>query len=91
MKDVSLISDNYLYIKALTLSDKPYYRGRYDVVRPNGGFAGNCYMYTLIHFFVDARALNWRAPEEYPAPYETNRKNNDYDTIARDYGYTAKL
>ncbi|KAE9420508.1 hypothetical protein Angca_003051, partial [Angiostrongylus cantonensis] len=32
--------------------DRPYYRGYYDVVRPN-----------------DPIAINWRKPEEYPAPY----------------------
>ncbi|KAF1760000.1 hypothetical protein GCK72_008246 [Caenorhabditis remanei] len=38
--------------KYLTESEKPYYRGYYDVVRSD-----------------DPIALNWRKPEEYPAPY----------------------
>ncbi|CAB3402792.1 unnamed protein product [Caenorhabditis bovis] len=42
----------YKFKKYLNDSDKPYYRGYYDVVRPN-----------------DPIALNWRKPEEYPAPY----------------------
>ncbi|CAI4226767.1 unnamed protein product [Auanema sp. JU1783] len=35
---------------------KPWYRGYYDVVRPN-----------------DPIALNWRKPEEYPAPYLSSK------------------
>uniref|UniRef100_A0AC34RLL4 Uncharacterized protein n=1 Tax=Panagrolaimus sp. JU765 TaxID=591449 RepID=A0AC34RLL4_9BILA len=52
----------------------PYYRGRYEVVRPD-----------------DPRALNWRVPTDYPAPYLTNRENVEYNTVAKDYGWTLKL
>uniref|UniRef100_A0A7E4V0A8 NADH-ubiquinone oxidoreductase subunit n=1 Tax=Panagrellus redivivus TaxID=6233 RepID=A0A7E4V0A8_PANRE len=53
---------------------QPYYRNRYEVVRPD-----------------DPRALNWRLPEDYPAPYITNRDNLDYSTVAKDYGWTSKI
>uniref|UniRef100_A0A1I7ZDW4 NADH dehydrogenase [ubiquinone] 1 alpha subcomplex subunit 4 n=1 Tax=Steinernema glaseri TaxID=37863 RepID=A0A1I7ZDW4_9BILA len=36
-------------------------------------------------------ALNWRVPEEYPAPYLSNRDNVDYSTYKRDYGYKAAI
>uniref|UniRef100_A0A914PHQ3 Uncharacterized protein n=1 Tax=Panagrolaimus davidi TaxID=227884 RepID=A0A914PHQ3_9BILA len=65
--------------KALTksykkLSSKPWYRSRYEVVRPN-----------------DPRALGWRAPEEYPPPYLTNRDNVGFTTVKADYGFKASL
>ncbi|VDO68078.1 unnamed protein product [Haemonchus placei] len=42
----------YKLYKFINLDERPYYRGYYDVVRPN-----------------DPIALNWRKPEDYPAPY----------------------
>ncbi|CAO4371826.1 hypothetical protein L5515_005506 [Caenorhabditis briggsae] len=48
----TLLIGGYKMKKYLTESEKPYYRGYYDVVRSD-----------------DPIALNWRKPEEYPAPY----------------------
>ncbi|KAE9554189.1 hypothetical protein FO519_002610 [Halicephalobus sp. NKZ332] len=53
---------------------QPYYRSRYEVVRPD-----------------DPKALNWRVPEEYPPEYLTNRENYSYDSVAKDYGWTARI
>lgn len=58
----------------IKLLAKPWYRSRYEVVRPN-----------------DPRALGWRAPEEYPPPYLSNRDNVGYTTVKADYGYKAAL
>uniref|UniRef100_A0AC35G6D5 Uncharacterized protein n=1 Tax=Panagrolaimus sp. PS1159 TaxID=55785 RepID=A0AC35G6D5_9BILA len=57
-----------------TEAAKPWYRSRYEVVRPN-----------------DPRALGWRAPEEYPPPYLTNRDNVGFTTVKADYGFKAAL
>ncbi|KHN77171.1 Uncharacterized protein K12H4.5 [Toxocara canis] len=51
---------------------QPYYRGQYEVVRPN-----------------DPIALNWRPPEDYPAPYLSNRENSSAATYRRDYGWKS--
>ncbi|EYC12193.1 hypothetical protein Y032_0048g1661 [Ancylostoma ceylanicum] len=48
----AVIMGAYKLNKYGTEGEKPWYRGYYDVVRPN-----------------DPIALNWRKPEEYPAPY----------------------
>lgn len=70
---------NYKYIANLVwyndfISVKPYYRGRYQVVRPD-----------------DPIALNWRPPSDYPPRYLSNRENHSYESVAKDYGWTAKI
>ncbi|KAI6197307.1 hypothetical protein M3Y94_01208500 [Aphelenchoides besseyi] len=55
---------------------KPYYRGRFDVVRSDSEIA-----------------MARRPPEDYPAPYLSNRRNTvgGYKTYLKDYGWKANL
>uniref|UniRef100_A0A0N5A8N3 Uncharacterized protein n=1 Tax=Syphacia muris TaxID=451379 RepID=A0A0N5A8N3_9BILA len=39
----------------------------------------------------DVRALGWRTPEDYPAPYLTNRQNKGPKYYKRDYGWKSEL
>uniref|UniRef100_A0A915ATR5 Uncharacterized protein n=2 Tax=Parascaris univalens TaxID=6257 RepID=A0A915ATR5_PARUN len=69
---VTVIVAVYKIRKYGTEGVQPYYRGHYEVVRPN-----------------DPIALNWRPPEDYPAPYLTNRDNSCAATYKRDYGWKS--
>uniref|UniRef100_A0A0N4Z1A5 Uncharacterized protein n=1 Tax=Parastrongyloides trichosuri TaxID=131310 RepID=A0A0N4Z1A5_PARTI len=39
----------------------------------------------------DPVALEWKVPTEYPAPYLTNRENERWDTLDKDYGYKSNI
>ncbi|VDK72093.1 unnamed protein product [Litomosoides sigmodontis] len=64
----------------------------YDIYKYGVGYDSMPYYRNYYHVVRpdDPIAVKWRPPEDYPAPFETNRANRWPTSYWRDYGFSLR-